>query len=160
MNVCMSALWLRSSVVEVFSLQQAIWRHCKRKCRRFWNQCSYLNIALLLHANADLVQPAVNQLINLITDKPAPFINLIEAGLAETVVNALKYGIPANSTIFGSGFSGVPALPSAISDVLQIILSSRVKVGTLQSADTLLQDFFQVCHQTCSNGSQSHSCNQ
>ena len=86
----------------------------------------------------------MDKLIDLITVRRDPFINLIDAGLSEVVVNALKYGIPANSTIFGAGFSGVPPIPSAISSVLQIILSGRIKLATLQSADTLFQEFFQV----------------
>ncbi|KAK9812511.1 hypothetical protein WJX73_005136 [Symbiochloris irregularis] len=89
-----------------------------------------------------LVEGAVEKLIDTIKNKPNPFINLIEAGLSETLVNALKYGIPANETIFGSAFSGIPAIPQPILSALEIALSGKVKLATLQSADTLAQDFF------------------
>lgn len=97
-------------------------------------------------AAADIAQVAVNKLVDTIRNRPAPFINLIQAGLSEDLVNALKFGIPANATIFGGDFSGIPALPGPISSALQILLSSKIKIATLQSADSLVRDFFQVMH--------------
>lgn len=113
---------------------------CTGKADPFMGTCFHHIVPV-----ADAVQAAVSKLISTIKDKPDPFINLIQAGLAETLANALKYGIPANATIFGDGFSGVPAIPGPISDALQILLGSGVKLATAKSAETLFQDFFQVC---------------